>query len=130
MVRILGPDMPTKCHLFRRTIVASTKAITRIPPTPLTEDYPPDDDVNILTGAGHNTNSQIFPPPPHAAAPPLSSPLSNMAFCAASNAFHRALDLASKKASGAFRHSYSHSVSTYLQSSAISSPACRWYRWW
>ena len=94
----------------------------RIPPTPLTEDYPPDGGANTLTGAGHNTNSHNFPPPPHAAAPPLSSSSSSMASRAASNALHRALNLASKKLFGTPRHSYSRSISTYSQSSATSSP--------
>jgi len=81
-----------------------------------------DGGAHIPTGAGHSTSSHNFPPPPHAAAPPLSSSPSSVASRAASNALHRALNLASKKLFGTSRHSYSHSTSTHSQSSATSSP--------
>jgi len=45
-----------------------------------------------------------------------------MASRAASNALHRALNLASKKLFGTSRHSYPRSISTYSQSSTTSSP--------
>jgi serine/threonine-protein kinase ULK/ATG1 len=85
----------------------------RPPPTPSAEEYLPD------LGIGNN-NVMTFPPPPHAAAPPLSSSPSSMASRAASNALHRALNLASKKLFGTSRHSHSHSA--HSQSSATSSP--------
>ncbi|KAJ3573102.1 hypothetical protein NP233_g2644 [Leucocoprinus birnbaumii] len=98
----------------------------RIPPTPSTEEYPPDSTSNTPNGPGLNTNPPTnaitFPPPPHAAAPPLSSSPSSMASRAASNALHRALNLASKKLFGTSRHSHSHSTSVNSQSSATSSP--------
>ncbi|TFK32395.1 other/ULK/ULK protein kinase [Crucibulum laeve] len=68
----------------------------RIPPTPTTEDYVPD------YAAQPNTTVNItFPPPPNVHAPPLSSSPSSVASRAASNALHRALNLASKKLFGA-----------------------------
>lgn len=99
----------------------------RIPPTPSMEEYPPDSIANTPNGPGPNTNNQstntiTFPPPPHAAAPPLSSSPSSMASRAASNALHRALNLASKKLFGTSRHSHSHSTSAHSNSSTTSSP--------
>lgn len=91
-----------------------------MPPTPLTEDYPPDP--NNPIGGGPGSNNITFPPPPHTMAPPLSSSPSSMASRAASNALHRALNLASKKLFGTSRHhSHSHSYTNSL-SSATSSP--------
>lgn len=92
----------------------------RMPPTPLTDDYPSDTNA-LISGTG--TNNITFPPPPLAMmAPPLSSSPSSMASRAASNALHKALNLASKKLFGTSRRpSHSHSYANSL-SSATSSP--------
>ncbi|KAF9452103.1 Pkinase-domain-containing protein [Macrolepiota fuliginosa MF-IS2] len=104
----------------------------QMPPTPSVDEYPPDSNnsgigANTNISINTNTNNITFPPPPHAAAPPLSSSPSSMASRAASNALHRALNLASKKLFGTSRshshsNSHSHSLSHTNPSSTTSSP--------
>ncbi|KAF9001203.1 other/ULK/ULK protein kinase [Cyathus striatus] len=66
----------------------------RIPPTPSGEDY-----ADYLTPT-NNPSNMTFPPPPNANIPTLSSSPGTIASKAASNALHRALNLASKKLFG------------------------------
>lgn len=97
----------TRAVEFNRTIDEITAEPRRplhdrkIPPTPITDDYPTD------YPAPFNTNI-TFPPPPNTTTmpsintnvPPLSSSPSSIASRAASNALNRAISLASKKLFG------------------------------
>ncbi|KAJ7734777.1 other/ULK/ULK protein kinase [Mycena maculata] len=75
----------------------------KIPPTPSAEDYP-GAEYPLPYNHNPNTHAPSFPPPPHPAAPPLSSSPSSIASRAASNALNRALSIASKKLFGAATH--------------------------
>ncbi|KAG7095997.1 hypothetical protein E1B28_006679 [Marasmius oreades] len=78
----------------------------RVPPSPSMDDFPYDSPLppNIpITSDQPSTAPITFPPPPNAIstpAPPLSSSPSSIASRAASNALHRAINLASKKLFG------------------------------
>ncbi|KAF8208072.1 kinase-like domain-containing protein [Mycena galopus ATCC 62051] len=89
----------------------------RLPPTPTVEDFPGVEYPHHApapapspSSAANNANTS-FPPPPHAAAPPLSSSPSSIASRAASNALNRALSIASKKLFGVATQRRSSSAS-------------------
>jgi serine/threonine-protein kinase ULK/ATG1 len=92
-----------------------------MPPTPSTDDYPPEYPIPTNNNGTNNVNI-TFPPPPNISAPPLSSSPSSMASRAASNALNRALSLASKKLFGHSSSGHSRASSSRDQSSVPSSP--------